>query len=303
MNPELLLSVQCGCAFVAALALLRSMRADRQKQKLLKRLSALTRKQAGSSDRQLHESLQQFLQAFHAFRRRFRIGMAEEGSLRMRLARAGFRQTQAPELYLALRTLGPVAMLLVAGLFPSHRQFWIMALPGFAYLFPDLLLRRLIKARARRIAQGLPDAVDLMVICVEAGLGIDQALVRVSQELGSIYPEITSEFTQVNLEQRAGKARLQAWQDMADRVGLEEVASFVGMLVQTERFGTPIAQALSTFANEIRASKGQKAEEMAAKVTVKIIFPLVLFIFPSIFVVLLGPAALRLIDNMGSIAH
>ncbi len=279
------------------------MRADRQKQKLLKRLNALTRKQVGGTDRQIHESLQEFLQSFYVFRKRFRIGLAEEGSLRMRLVRAGFRQAQAPEVYLALRTLGPVAMLLTASLFPSHRQFWIVALPGLAYLVPDLLLRRLIKARTRRIAQGLPDAVDLMVICVEAGLGIDQALVRVSQELSAIYPEITSEFMQVNLEQRAGKARLQAWQDMADRVGLEEVSSFVGMLVQTERFGTPIAQALNTFANGIRTSKGQKAEELAAKVTVKIIFPLALFIFPSIFIVLLGPAALTLIDNMKSLAH
>ncbi len=303
MNPEALLIVECGCALAAALALAWSMRADQEKQKLLKRLGTLTRVRGGSGDKQQHESLQQFLRFFYVLRKRFRIGLSEEGSLRMRLVRAGFRQTQAPELYLAVRTLGPVAMLIAAGLFPAHRQFWMIALPGFAYLVPDLILRRLIAARTRKIAQGLPDAVDLMVICVEAGLGMDQALVRVSQELGSIYPEITGEFTQVNLEQRAGKARLQAWQDMAAGVGLEEVSSFVGMLVQTERFGTPIAQALSTFANGIRASKGQKAEELAAKVTVKIIFPLALFIFPSIFIVLLGPAALTLIDNMKSFAR
>ncbi len=279
------------------------MRADREKRRLLKRLSVLNRRQAVGQDRQRHESLQQFLRSFHAFRKRWRIGIAEEGSLRMRLLRAGFRQAQAPEFYLAPRTLGPIAMFLAGSLFTAHRQVWMAALPGLAYLLPDLLLRRLIKARSRKIAQGLPDAVDLMVICVEAGLGIDQALARVSQELSSIYPELTGEFILVNLEQRAGKARLQAWQDMADRVGLEEVSSFVGMLVQTERFGTPIAQALSNFADGIRERKGQKAEELAAKVTVKIIFPLALFIFPSIFIVLLGPAALTLLRNLGALAH
>ena len=303
MSTQTLLTVQCGCALLAAFAVLWSMYAGRQKRKVLQRLNTLIRHQATERGYGFREGILRFLYSFQNLRKRWRIGLAEEGGLRMRLARAGFRHAQAPEFYLALRTLGPVVALLLGSFCPSRRQFWLMALPGLAYLLPDLLLRRLIRLRAQKIGRGLPDAVDLMVICVEAGLGIDQALVRVSQELGGVYPEIMEEFTLVNLEQRAGKARLQAWQDMADRVALEEMSSFVGMLVQTERFGTPIAKALNTFANGLRERRGRKAEEMAAKVTVKIIFPLALFIFPSIFIVLLGPAVLTLMRNLGALTH
>ena len=252
MSTEGLLLIQCACALALAFAIARFMGSDLQKKKVLRRLGLLSRQQMASRSEKLNESALSFLRSFQAVRQRWRIGVSEEGGLRVRLARAGFRHAQAPEIYLALRTLGPVAAFLLGTLLSSHRQFWMAALPGLAYLLPDLLLRRLILRRARKIAAGLPDTVDLMVICVEAGLGIDQALVRVSQELGAVYPEITGEFTLVNLEQRAGKARLQAWQDMADRVGLDEVSNFVSMLVQTERFGTTIAKALSTFPAGIR---------------------------------------------------
>jgi tight adherence protein C len=134
-------------------------------------------------------------------------------------------------------------------------------------------------------------------------LGLDQALLRVAQELELSHPEITAELLQINREQRAGKPRIEAWQDLTKRVEVPDLIAFVNMLIQTERFGTPIAKALSNFADGLRLKRRQAAEEMAAKTTVKIIFPLVLFIFPSLFIVLLGPAALTISRGMGSLSH
>ena len=164
-------------------------------------------------------------------------------------------------------------------------------------------MTRLIKRRREKIRLGIPDAVDLLVICVDAGLGIDQALLRVGQELGVSHPHITEELLQINREQRAGKPRVQAWVDMAKRSELPDIDAFSTMLLQTERFGTPISRALSTFADNIRLKRRQLAEELAAKTTVKIIFPLVLFIFPSIFIVLLAPAILSIMRGMSSMAN
>jgi tight adherence protein C len=164
-------------------------------------------------------------------------------------------------------------------------------------------LTRLVKRRREKIRKSIPDAIDLLVICVDAGLGIDQALLRVGQELGISHPQITEELLQINREQRAGKPRIQAWADMAARSQLPDIDGFANMLLQTERFGTPIARALSTFADTIRLKRRQLAEEMAAKTTVKIIFPLVLFIFPSMFIVLLGPAVLTILRGMSAMTQ
>jgi tight adherence protein C len=153
---------------------------------------------------------------------------------------------------------------------------------------------RIIRRRREKIRLGIPDAIDLLVICVDAGLGMDQAMLRVGQELGTSHPEIYEEFLQISREQRAGKLRIEAWRAMAERSRLPEMDAFVNMLMQTERFGTPIARALSNFGDTIRQKRRQLAEEMAAKTTVKIIFPLVLCIFPSMFIVLLGPAGIAI---------
>jgi tight adherence protein C len=166
------------------------------------------------------------------------------------------------------------------------------------YLAPSLALTQLVKRRRGKIRRSVPDVVDLLVICVDAGLGIDQALLRVSQELGVSHPQITEELLQINREQRAGKPRIQAWADLAERSEVVEIDAFAAMLLQTERFGTPIARALSSFGDDIRQKRRQLAEELAAKTTVKIIFPLVLCIFPSMFLVLLGPAVLAIMRGM-----
>jgi len=140
-----------------------------------------------------------------------------------------------------------------------------------------------------------------MVVCVDAGLGLDQALQRTGQELGASHPVLAEELMQLNLEQRAGKPRIDAWRDMADRTQLETVKGFANMLAQSDRFGTPVSRALSTFADGLRKKRSQLAEEMAAKATIKLMFPLVLFIFPAMFIVLLGPAALTISRNLGAL--
>jgi tight adherence protein C len=182
-------------------------------------------------------------------------------------------------------------------------MFWVIALPAAAFIAPNIVLTRLVKRRREKIRKSIPDAIDLLVICVDAGLGIDQALLRVGEELGISHPQITEELLQINREQRAGKPRIQAWADMALRSQLGDIDSFASMLLQTERFGTPIARALSVFADNIRVKRRQLAEQMAAKTTVKIIFPLVFFIFPSIFIVLLGPAVLNIMRGMATMGQ
>jgi tight adherence protein C len=231
---------------------------------------------------------------------RSRLGMTENAKLLERFAHAGLKTSSAKDTYFAAKLLGPIAGVVAGSFVPDSRFFAMTALGGILYLLPDLVLTRLIKRRREKIRRGIPDAIDLLVICVDAGLGMDQAMLRVGQELGTSHPQIYEEFMQINREQRAGKLRLEAWQAMAERSKLVEIDGFVNMLMQTERFGTPIARALSTFGDGIRLKRRQRAEELAAKTTVKIIFPLVLFIFPSMFIVLLGPAGINIAKGLSA---
>jgi tight adherence protein C len=238
----------------------------------------------------------QFFKVIHWLRAR--LGLADAADLAQRLTNAGYKGPLAADLYNAARIVCPAVALGAAAFLPAMRLFWMIALPAAAFIAPNIVLTRLVKRRREKIRRSIPDAIDLLVICVDAGLGIDQALLRVGQELGISHPQITEELLQINREQRAGKPRIQAWADMAQRSQLPDIDAFASMLLQTERFGTPISRALSIFADTIRQKRRQAAEQMAAKTTVKIIFPLVLFIFPSMFIVLLGPAALAIIRGM-----
>jgi tight adherence protein C len=229
---------------------------------------------------------------------RAHLGMTEEANLPERLANAGYKGSFPADIYNAARIVCPLLGLFAGLCISPARSFWIIALPATAFITPSLVLTRLIKRRREKIRKSIPDAIDLLVICVDAGLGIDQALLRVGQELGLSHPQITEELLQINREQRAGKPRIQAWNDMAARSQLADIDAFASMLLQTERFGTPIARALSVFADAIRVKRRQLAEQMAAKTTVKIVFPLVFFIFPSLFIVLLGPAMLNIFRGM-----
>jgi tight adherence protein C len=217
--------------------------------------------------------------------------------LSYRLSLAGYRKPEHVELYAAAKMLLPVIAIIIASFTDN---IFAVALIGVVvgFLGPDLLVTQLITRRSDSVRRALPDALDLLVICMEAGLGIDQALIRVGDDIRLSCPALADEFLIVSREQRAGKPRLDAWRGIADRLNLDVVREFVTMLVQTERFGTPIAGALGQFADSIRVKRMQAAEEAAAKTGVKLLFPLVLFIFPSIFVVLLGPAVLHIAKGL-----
>jgi tight adherence protein C len=229
---------------------------------------------------------------------RIRLGITEDEKVKQQLLGAGIRSSGGMNAYLASRFAGPVLGLVCGSLIRSNTVFWALTLAAVFYLVPDMWLKTRVKKRRDRIRKSIPDALDLLVICVEAGLGLDQAMLRVGQELIISHPDIHHEFMQVNLEQLAGKPRLEAWKSMAERTQIPEFFLFVSMLTQADRFGTPIVRALSRFGDEIRLKRRQRAEEMAAKTKINILFPLVLFIFPCIFIVLLAPAILNIAKNM-----
>jgi tight adherence protein C len=231
---------------------------------------------------------------------RVKFGLAEDEKTKQQLLSAGIKSTRSMNAYFASRILGPLLGLVCGSLIRTNTVFWALSLAAVFYLVPDMWLKIKIKKRRERIRRSLPDALDLLVICVEAGLGLDQAMLRVGQEMDISHPDIHQEFMQVNFEQLAGKPRLEAWRSAADRTKIPEFSLFVSMLTQADRFGTPIVRALSRFGDEIRLKRRQRAEEMAAKTKVKILFPLVLFIFPCIFIVLLAPAVLNIANNMQS---
>jgi tight adherence protein C len=229
---------------------------------------------------------------------RVRLGLAENPVLKGRLAAAGIKGTAPTDIFFASQFLMPAAGAVVGSLIGTNTFAFVLGLGALGYMAPNMWLNWKTSARRKRIRRSIPDSLDLMVICVDAGLGLDQALLRVGDELGTSYPDIQEEFLQVNREQRAGRPRLEAWQNLADRTQLEEFTAFVSMLAQTDRFGTPIIRALARLSEEIRTKRRQRAEEAAAKTKIKIIFPLVLCIFPCIFIVLLAPAVLSIMSGM-----
>jgi tight adherence protein C len=234
------------------------------------------------------------------------VGLSDHGEISRRMLAAGYREPAYVDLYYTVKLLGPVVAGLVAGfLIRGENVFiWFLVLGAVGFVGPDLWLTSAAKRRKERIRLALPDALDLLVICMEAGLGMDQALIRIGEELRLSHKDLSDEFMYIRLEQRAGKPRIEAWRNMANRTGLEIFRSFVNMLVQTERFGTPLSKSLGFFADSLRTRRRQQAEEMAAKTTIKLVFPLVLFIFPSMFIVLLLPALLSISKSfMGNVGQ
>jgi tight adherence protein C len=221
----------------------------------------------------------------------------EMSRIRRRLLRAGFTSTSAPVIYAASEVVLPV----VAGgtalaIFGSPRGILIGSLLAIAaYLVPGLLVGRIVTRRQMQIRNGLPDALDLVIVCVEAGLSLDQAVLKASEELALSHPALADELQQVTNEIRAGKPRMEAFRNFADRTKVDDVRALVAMLIQTDRFGTSIAQSLRTHADTGRSVRRQRAEERAAKLGVKLVFPLVFCLFPAMYVVTLGPGAIRII--------
>jgi len=221
----------------------------------------------------------------------------EMSRIRRRLVRAGFPSPSAPVIYAAVEVALPaVAGLATFAAFGAPRGILVGSLVAIAaYLVPGLVVGRVITRRQQQIRNGLPDALDLVIVCVEAGLSLDQAVLKASEELAISHPALADELHQLTNEIRAGKPRMEAFRNFADRTKVDDVRALVAMLIQTDRFGTSIAQALRTHAETGRSVRRQRAEERAAKLGVKLVFPLVLCLFPAIYVVTLGPSAIRII--------
>src|SRR6267142_5060866 len=217
-----------------------------------------------------------------------------DADMAYRLTLAGFRKAEHIEIFTATKMLLPVLAIIAGSFFGNNMMAAILVGVVLGFIAPDVVLTQLTSRRQGGIRQALPDGLDLLVICMEAGLGIDQAMVRVGEEIRLTSPALADEFQIINREQRAGKPRLDAWRSMAARVDIDFVRQFVAMLIQTERFGTPIANALGQFSDTLRTRRTQAAEEIAAKAGIKLLFPLVFLIFPSIFVVALGPAVIAM---------
>lgn len=225
---------------------------------------------------------------------------AETSVVQQRLVRAGYRAESAPKYLYGAKVLTPVflcLLFLVSGM-GSFNPFIMYAFAlGVGFIAPDFWLGRKIKQRQSKINRGLPDVLDLLVICIEAGLSLDHATARTAQELEKPQPAIADELGVVVLEQRAGVSRGDAWKHFAERTAVDSVRNLVNILIQSEKFGTSVAKTLRTHSDTLRTQRRQKVEELAAKTTVKLVFPLVFFIFPSLFLVTLGPAAIVMADS------
>jgi tight adherence protein C len=215
-----------------------------------------------------------------------------------RLMLAGYRRPAHADIFLGSRLAIPAVLgILVALFMGTNVIMWFFVAVGVGFFAPDFWLKWAIDRRIDRIRRSLPDGLDFLAICLEAGLGLDQGIVRLGQELRVSHPELAEELLQINFEQRAGVARIAAWKSFSDRVDLESVRSFVAMLIQTDRFGTPISKSLGAFSDALRTQRRQRAEELAAKTTIKLLFPLALFIAPAMGVVLLGPALISVVKH------
>jgi tight adherence protein C len=247
----------------------------------------------------------------HAFEGLKRLGQlapkspGELSKIQRRLVASGYRGGEALVIFFGIRVA--VALLaFVLFLTPLVFEPDITVALGacfIAYLLPGMLLARMAKRRQHRIQLGLPDALDLLVVAVEAGLGLDQAILRVGTELVVAHPDLCDEFRLVNLELRAGTARADALQNLGTRTGVDDMVSLVAMLIQTDKFGTSVAQALRVHSETLRTKRRQRAEEAAAKMGAKMVFPLVFCIFPAIWVVTIGPAAIAFIKVLSPMAE
>ncbi len=230
----------------------------------------------------------------------------EASRLKLRLMNAGFRGEDAPRVFLSIKfsslimgsILGGAVLLLTQG-FNLNAFLYSCGIGGLFFYLPELILTIMIKRRQGEIFLGLPDALDLMVVCVEAGLGLDQAMRKVAEEMVKSFPVVAQEFGLANMQLQMGRPRNEVLHELGVRTGVSDVRSLVAVLIQADKFGASIAHALRVQSDAMRTRRRQIAEEKAAKTAVKLIFPLVLFIFPGIFVILVGPAAIKIMEGLG----
>lgn len=231
---------------------------------------------------------------------------AEARKLEKQLMQAGLRSPGAPLIYraiqLAMMTGLPAIVAIACAVLAKPLNgalLWILFAFVVGFFLPRYALRRMIRSRQQLVRWGLADALDLMVISIEAGLGLNAAMMKVSSELKEVHPDISDEFELANLEIRVGRERDEALRNLADRTGVDDLRSLVAMLIQTDRFGTSIAKAIRAFSDSLRTKRRQRAEQAAQKAAVKLLFPLACFLFPTLFIAILGPAALQLMDTLG----
>jgi tight adherence protein C len=229
----------------------------------------------------------------------------EMGKLRSKLSYAGFRGETSGSIFLGLKFAGLVAGMFFGGgsmvFFNGMNQksmMWSVGIAGLFFYLPDLVVWYMGKNRKQAIFLALPDALDLMVVCVEAGLGLDQAMRKVADEMKTAYRVLTEEFAICNFQLQMGRPRVEVLHELGARTGVPDLRALAAVLIQADKFGSSVAQALRTQSDSLRTRRRQMAEEKAAKTAVKLIFPLVIFIFPGIFVVLVGPAAITMVRDM-----
>ena len=225
---------------------------------------------------------------------------ADISIVQKRLAKAGYREPSYVNIFYSSKVLVPAVLCLVATVTQlyAYSPFFVYAVAaGIGFLAPDFWLNNRISARKLELRLGLPEALDLMVICVEAGLSVDKATMRTAEELQISQPAIADELTLVYLEQRAGRPRAEAWRNFGERTDVDTIRSLASILIQADKFGTSVGKTLRSHSEALRTRRRQDAEEQAAKTTVKLTFPLVLFIFPSLFVVTLGPSMIVMLEG------
>ncbi|MDQ1590763.1 MAG: tight adherence protein [Pyrinomonadaceae bacterium] len=229
---------------------------------------------------------------------------AEAKKLQKKLMQAGYRSPNAPIVYRAIQIttlIGyPAVVALGCALMArplNSAILWILIAFIKGFFLPRYILNKMVKGRQQRVRWGLADALDLMVVSIEAGLGLNAAIVKVGEELREVHPDISEEFELTNLEIRVGRDRDEALRNLAERTGVDDLRSLVAMLIQADRFGTSIARAVRVYADSLRTKRRQRAEQAAQKAAVKLLFPLACFLFPTLFIAILGPAALNLIDS------
>jgi tight adherence protein C len=215
-----------------------------------------------------------------------------------RLVQAGFRRKDAPVLAYGVKVALAILLLVAFSAAGRFSFVYIVLAVLLGAMLPDIWLSRRIKRRKEDIQLAIPDALDLTVVCVEAGLGLDQSLMRIGQEIRPIHRDLSDELRLLNLEVNAGKSRAQSLRNLAGRTDVDDLKALVAVLIQTDRFGTSVAQSLRVFSDSLRVKRRQRAEERAAKTTIKMIPPLVFFILPAIFVVVLGPAVITIVQEL-----
>jgi tight adherence protein C len=229
---------------------------------------------------------------------------SEMSKMQRRLVAAGYRRSEALLVFAGIRVGLALLVFVVLSTPLLVRPNLGTALIGavIGYIVPGFVIGKMAARRQHKIRMGMPDGLDLLVVSVEAGLGLDQAIQRVGQELAFAHPELCEELRLVNLELRAGKARAEALQNLGERTGVDDMISLVAMLIQTDKFGTSVAQSLRVHSDTLRTKRRQRAEERAAKLGAKMVFPLVTCIFPAIWVVTIGPAAIKFVEVFSPLA-